>query len=164
MAVGNEPSHKQVVDSQGGGMADVTTSGRATPNTTVRIGWRTWLAWSLLSALGGVIARALFYLVILWLPYVEHPAELLTVALAAIVLSFLALPIFLVSLGQALVIRRYVSHAWLWLLPSLLGYVLLIPYFDAYGHLSFSTDGNSLRFGTDDFWSTTQTLVIFSVI
>lgn len=56
------------------------------------------------------------------------------------------------------------SHAWLWLLPSLLGYLLLIPYFDAYGHLSFSTDGNSLRFGTDDFWSTTQTLVVFSVI
>lgn len=51
---------------KGGAMADdVTTSGRATPNTTVRIGWRTWLAWSLLSALGGVIARVLFYLVIL---------------------------------------------------------------------------------------------------
>jgi hypothetical protein len=102
-------------------MTDVTTSGCATPDTAGRMGWKTWLVWSLLSALGGVIARALFYLAVPWLPYVGHPAELFSVALAAIFLSFLALPLFLVSLVQALVIRRHVSHAWLWLLPSLLG-------------------------------------------
>jgi hypothetical protein len=145
-------------------MNDVTTSGCATPDTAGHMGWKTWLAWSLLSAFAGVIARAVFYLTVLWLPYVGHPVELLSVALVAIFLSFLALPHFLVSLVQALVIRRHVSHAWLWLLPSLLGYVLLMPYLDVYGHLSFSTDGDALRIGTDDFWSATRTSFVFSVI
>src|SRR5438270_3589296 len=81
--------------------------------------------------------------------------------------TYLVLPgfaLFFVALGQWLLLRRFVAQASWWLLTSLLGFLFVYPYLLIYGFSALYTSGQSLIFGTQEFWGVSLTLAIMSLL
>ncbi len=78
--------------------------------------------------------------------------------------SNLASPLFFVALGQWVLLRRFVAQAGWWLLTGALGFLFVYPYLLIYSFSALSTSGQSLIFGTQEFWSVSLSLALMSLI
>jgi hypothetical protein len=70
----------------------------------------------------------------------------------------------LTALGQWLLLRRFVAQSGWWLLTGLLGFIFVYPYLFSYGFSALLTNGQSLMFGTQEFWMVSLSLAIMSLI
>jgi hypothetical protein len=77
---------------------------------------------------------------------------------------YLASPLFFVALGQWLLLRRFVAQSGWWLLTGVLGFIFVHPYLLIYSFSALLTNGQSLIFGTQEFWKASFSLAIMSLI
>jgi hypothetical protein len=73
---------------------------------------------------------------------------------------YLASPLFFVALGQWLLLRRFVARSGWWLLTGVLGFIFVYPYLFIYDFSALLTSGQSLIFGTQEFWMVSLSLAI----
>lgn len=78
--------------------------------------------------------------------------------------SYLAFPYFFVALGQWLLLRRFVRESGWWLLTGVPGFFFFYPYVLIYGYQNEVTGGQSLIFGTPDFWRVSLWLALISCV
>src|SRR5579863_1830278 len=121
---------------------------RRTPNLV------TWFCWVGLTALGGIVGTFL-------LSVISNANASLN---GLLIWCYLASPLFFVALGQWLLLRRFVAQAGWWLLTSVLGFLFVYPYLLIYGFSALFTSGQSLIFGTQEFWSTSLSLALMSLL
>lgn len=114
----------------------------------------TWFCWVGLTALGGIIGTFL-------LSTISNANAALN---GLLIWCYLASPLFFVSLGQWLLLRRFVVHASWWLLTSVLGLLFVYPYLLMYSFSAFLTKGQSLIFGTQAFGSASLSLALMSLL
>ena len=114
----------------------------------------TWVCWVGLTALGGIVGTFLLSVV----------SNANTSLNGLLIWCYLASPLFFVALGQWLLLRRFVAQASLWLLTSVLGFLFVYPYLLIYGFSALYSSGQSLIFGTREFWSVSLTLAIMSLL
>ena len=114
----------------------------------------TWVCWVGLTALGGIVGTFLLSVV----------SNANTSLNGLLIWCYLASPLFFVALGQWLLLRRFVAQASRWLLTSALGFLFVYPYLHIYGFSALYTSGQSLFFGTREFWSVSLTLAIMSLL
>src|SRR6266550_7386375 len=114
----------------------------------------TWLFWVVLTALGGIAGTFL-------LSFLSNANTSLN---GLLIWCYLASPLFFVALGQWLLLRRFVAQASWWLLTSALGFLFVYPYLLIYGFSALYTSGQSLIFGTQEFWSVSLSLAIMSLL
>lgn len=115
-------------------------------------GWETWLLWTLLTLIGGVLT---FYLGSFW------NSKNSLVALWYIHAFF---PFLLVSLGQWLILRRLGPQSAWWFLPNLPGIIWAYLYLVGYAFIDEYSSGQSLIFGSPIFWATTWQLALFALV
>src|ERR1700693_2499262 len=114
----------------------------------------TWLFWVVLTAFGGIVGTFL-------LSFVSNA----NVSLNGLLIWFyLASPLFFVALGQWWLLRRFVAQSGRWLLTSVLAFLFVLPYLLTYSFSALLTSGQSLIFGTQEFWSVSLSLAIMSLI
>jgi hypothetical protein len=77
---------------------------------------------------------------------------------------YLASPLFFVALGQWLLLRRFVAQSRWRLLTGVLGFFFVYPYLLIYSFSALLTSGQSLIFGTQEFWKVSLSLGIMSLI
>ena len=115
-------------------------------------GLETWLLWSLLTLIGGMLAFTFFSH-----PFDPNPRQ--------VYFWMGAVPLFWVSLGQWLMLRnRVAGSAWWLLIGLLLGFVWWYVYWISYGFVHEWTSGKSLTFGTATFWNVTWQLALLALI
>ena len=114
----------------------------------------TWVCWVGLTALGGIVGTFLLSVV----------SNANTSLNGLLIWCYLASPLFFVALGQWLLLRRFVAQASWWLLTSVLGFLFVYPYLLIYGFSALFTSGQSLIFGTQEFWSVSLSLAIMSLL
>ncbi len=114
----------------------------------------TWLFWVGLTALGGIIGTFL-------LSFVSNANVSLN---GLLIWCYLASPLFFVALGQWVLLHRFVAQAGWWLLTGALGFLFVYPYLLIYSFSALSTSGQSLIFGTQEFWSVSLSLALMSLI
>ena len=114
----------------------------------------TWVCWVGLTALGGIVGTFLLSVV----------SNANTSLNGLLIWCYLAWPLFFVALGQWLLLRRFVALASWWLLTSLLGFLFVYPYLLIYGFSALYSSGQSLIFGTREFWSVSLSLAIMSLL
>ena len=114
----------------------------------------TWVCWVGLTALGGIVGTFLLSVV----------SNANTSLNGLLIWCYLASPLFFVALGQWLLLRRFVAQASWWLLTSVLGFLFVYPYLLIYGFSALYSSGQSLIFGTREFWIVSLTLAIMSLL
>jgi hypothetical protein len=77
---------------------------------------------------------------------------------------YMASPLFLVALGQWLLLRRFIAQSGWWLLTGVPGFFFVYPYLLIYSFSALFTNGQSLIFGTQEFWKASLSLAIMSLI
>src|SRR5229473_6766949 len=114
----------------------------------------TWLFWVVLTAFGGIVGTFL-------LSFVSNANVSLN---GLLIWCYLASPLFFVALGQWLLLRRFVAQAGWWLLTGALGFLFVYPYLLIYSFSALSTNGQSLIFGTQEFWTVSLSLALMSLL
>jgi hypothetical protein len=114
----------------------------------------TWLFWVALTIFGGIVG-------IFLLSFVSNANPSLN---GLLIWFYLASPLFFVALGQWLLLRRFVAQSGWWLLTGVLGFLFVYPYPLIYGFSALLTSGQSLIFGTQEFWKVSFSLAIMSLI
>ena len=114
----------------------------------------TWLFWVVLTAFGGIVGTLL-------LSFLSNA----NVSLNGLLIWFyLASPLFFVALGQWLLLRCFVAQSGWWLLTGVLGFLFVYPYLLIYDFSALLTSGQSLLFGTQEFWMVSFSLAIMSLL
>jgi hypothetical protein len=113
-----------------------------------------WLFWVVLTTFGGIVGTFL-------LSFVSNANPSLN---GLLIWFYLAAPLFFVALGQWLLLRRFVAQSGWWLLTGVLGFIFVYPYLLIYSFSALLTSGQSLIFGTREFWSVSFSLAIMSLI
>jgi hypothetical protein len=101
----------------------------------------TWLFWVVLTAFGGIAGTFL-------LSFLSNANASLN---GLLIWFYLASPLFFVALGQ-------------WLLTGVLGFIFVYPYLLIYSFSALFTSGQSLIFGTQEFWKVSLSLALMSLI
>ena len=114
----------------------------------------TWSFWVVLTAFGGIVGTFL-------LSFVSNANPSLN---GLLIWFYLASPLFFVALGQWLLLRRFVAQSGWWLLTGALGFLFVYPYLLIYDFSALLTNGQSLIFGIQEFWSVSLSLAIMSLI
>ncbi len=114
----------------------------------------TWLFWVVLTTFGGIVGTFL-------LGFVSNANPSLN---GLLIWFYLASPLFFVALGQWLLLRRFVVQSCWWLLTGVLGFIFVYPYLLIYSFSALLTSGQSLIFGTQEFWKVSLSLGIMSLI
>jgi len=114
----------------------------------------TWLFWVVLTALGGIAGTFL-------LSFLSNANASLN---GLLIWCYLASPLFFVALGQWLLLRRFVAQSGWWLLTGVLGFIFVYPYLLIYSFSALLTSGQSLIFGTQEFWKVSFSLGVMSLI
>jgi hypothetical protein len=114
----------------------------------------TWVGWVGLTALGGLGGSFL-------LSVVSDANASLN---GLLIWCYLASPLFFVAVGQWVLLRRFVTGAGRWLLTSVLGFLFVYPYLLIYGFSALRTNGRSLIFGTQEFWSVSLSLALLALL
>jgi hypothetical protein len=114
----------------------------------------TWLFWVVLTALGGIVGTFL-------LSFLSNADTSLN---GLLIWFYLASPLFFVALGQWLLLRRFVAQSGWWLLTVVLGFFFVYPSLLIYGFSALLTSGQSLIFGTQEFWMVSLSLAIRSLL
>ena len=114
----------------------------------------TWLFWVVLTTFGGIVGTFL-------LGFVSNANPSLN---GLLIWFYLASPLFFVALGQWLLLRRFVVQSCWWLLTGVLGFIFVYPYLLNYSFSALLTSGQSLIFGTQEFWKVSLSLGIMSLI
>ena len=117
-------------------------------------GLMTWVFWVVVTALGGIGGTFL-------LSFVYNANTSLN---GLLIWCYLASPLFFVALGQWLLLRRFIAQSGWWLLTSVLGFFFVYPYLLIYSFSALLTSGQSLIFGTQEFWSVSLCLALMSLI
>jgi hypothetical protein len=112
-----------------------------------------WFLWVGLTVVGGVVGKSLILFIL-----EMHSGTGIGL------LFYLASPLFFVSLGQRLLLRRFVARAGFWLLTGMLGIFFMFPYFFFYAFTAEFSNWRSLMFGTPEFWYATGVLLILMLI
>ena len=114
----------------------------------------TWLFWVGLTALGGIIGTFLLSVVSNVTPSLN----------GLLIWCYLASPLFFVALGQWMLLRRFFAYSGWWLLTGALGLLFVYPYLLTYSFSALFTSGQSLIFGTQEFWSVSLSLALMSLL
>jgi len=114
----------------------------------------TWLFWVVLTTFGGIVGTFL-------LSFVSNANPSLN---RLLIWFYLASPLFFVALGQWWLLRRFVAQSGWWLLTGVLGFIFVYPYLLIYSFSALLTNGQSLIFGTQEFWKVSFSLAIMSLI
>src|SRR6266581_4846957 len=102
----------------------------------------TWLFWVVLTALGGIAGTFL-------LSFLSNANASLN---GLLIWCYLASPLCFVA-----------QSGW-WLLTGVLGFIFVYPYLLIYSFSALLTNGQSLIFGTQEFWMVSLSLAIMSLI
>lgn len=117
-------------------------------------GFETWLLWSLLTLIGGMLAFHFF-------TFPRNPNQ----PFSSMYFWIGAVPLFWVSLGQWLMLRNMVAGAAWWLLIGLLlGIAWWYVYWITYGFIHEWSSMRSLIFGTPIFWNVTWQLALIALV
>jgi hypothetical protein len=114
----------------------------------------TWLFWVVLTTIGGMVGTFL-------LSFFSNANPSLN---GLLIWCYLASPLFFVAFGQWLLLRRFVAQSGWWLLTGVLGFIFVYPYLLIYSFSALLTNGQSLIFGTQEFWKVSLSLGIMSLI
>ena len=110
--------------------------------------------WVGLTALGGIIGTFLLSVVSNVNPSLN----------GLLIWCYLASPLFFVALGQWMLLRRFFAQSGWWLLTGVLGFLFVYPYLLIYSFSALFTSGQSLIFGTQEFWSVSLSLALMSLL